>query len=189
MARPAAATLAHNGDVAHQGVSRRGQWHQNLTGTDVRARFIRIGHRHHHGERCPIGTAREPLVSGDHELVALAFGPRGHHHRIRPGVLRLRHREAAADFAARQWLKKLRFLFVRPELQQQLHVADVRRLTITDVVAERCPSEHFAQARIRVEREIAASERGRQERRPQTEGAGLLPELFEHRFVLGPGTV
>ena len=69
---------------------------------------------------------------------------RAHPQRIRAGVLRFGHRETTAHTAANEGRQEALLLGGRAVQVQDLHVADVGRLAIEEIVAKRAAAERLA---------------------------------------------
>src|ERR1035437_4213103 len=162
----AASRVAHHGDVAHE--REAGRVHRN---DDLAFALVRLGvprgDGHDDRERRAIRARGEPLVTVDHVLVALAARGGGKPDRVRARELRLGHRETAADLAARERLQPFRFLSDTSMSMEQLAVADVRRLRVEQVVADRRLAQQGGDVREFRERQATAAQRDRKVRRPQ----------------------
>ena len=104
-------------------------------------------------------------------------------------MLGLGHREAAAHVAAEERVEEAVALRGRGVLQQDLHVARVRRLRVADDVAERARPERLADAPELRQRQPEPARRLRQLRVPQPGllrlGARGLHARFERVVVVG----
>ena len=119
--------------ISKPGVARR---HEDLRSARVRRR-IGIGHRHHDADLRAVRAGGEPLATVDDVVVSFCARARAEPDRIRSRVLGLRHAEAAAHLAARERPEPVALLLVGPEVMQELHVPDVGRLAVHDVVRDR----------------------------------------------------
>src|SRR5688572_14747759 len=99
-------------------------------------------------------------------------------------MLRLGHRETTAHFAVRERREVFLLLFRRSVSEQDLHVADVRRLAVEHVVAERRASQFLAHASKLGETQTKPSMFFRQVRRPQAASFHFLAHGVECRYQL-----
>ena len=118
---------------------------------------LRIRDQHHDGKGGPVGRGREPFVPVDDIVSAILDGGGCHPDRIRPGILRLGHREAAADVAVHQRAQPALLLGLGAELHEDFHVSGIGSLTIEDEVSERAASELLAHERVLHEAEAHAA--------------------------------
>jgi hypothetical protein len=151
VARVSAPGVAHDRDVPHEREPRRIHGNDDLTRALVRLR-VRRGDGHDDRERRAVGARREPLVAVDHIVASVASRGGRHPHRVRSGELRLGHGEAAPDLAARERTKPPRVLLRGSVSVEKLAVADVRRLRVEQVVADRRLAEDGGDMRERCER-------------------------------------
>ena len=128
----------------------------------------RIGDRHHHGEGGAVGARGEPLAAVEHVAVAVATRRCVEPGRVRAGPCRLGEREAAADAAGGERHQEALALPGARVLEQQLQVADVRRLAVAGVVADRRAAEQAGDVGEVGQRHAHAAELARQRWRPQT---------------------
>ena len=172
--RPAFSCMAHHRNVAHQleasGVARD----DDHRSAQMR-RGIGIGHRHHHRESGAVRRAGEPFVAVDDPLSAFEDRARIHPGGIRPGMLRLRHREAAADFAGPQRAQPALFLLLAAGELEQLHVADVGRLRVHAIVPERAVAQFLREDGKLLQRNLQVGN-------PEPQRPGARPRLAQRRL-------
>ena len=80
----------------------------------------------------PVGVGNEPLVTVEHPLLAVLVPLGLDQRRVGTGHLRLGHREARPHPSLTQWLEVLLLLLVGGPVEQRVHVALVRGLTVED---------------------------------------------------------
>ena len=114
-------------------------------------------------------------------LVAVSFGGGAHEHRIGAGELGLGHGEAAPDLTADERHEETLFLRVRAVVRQNIHVGDVRRLTVEAVVPQGAAPQLLGQVRELREAQPSPAQLLRNVRRKQPH----LPNLVPHHRQLG----
>ena len=163
---PAAAAMSHGRNRTDDLDARRVCRDDDLRRAPVRVGF-RIGDGHDDPERSPLGARREPLVTVDDPLVAVAHCTRAERRRIGARHLGLGHREERAHLSSDERLEPALLLLVRPEPPQDLPVSRVGRLAAEDELTPERAADLLVQVRVDEEAPARAARLGRQVRRPQ----------------------
>ena len=158
--------VTHHVDVAHQFEPGCVGGNEDHAGPLVRGRLW-VRHRHHDREVGTVGTCGEPLLTGDHVVVAVLHGHRVHQHRVAARLLGLGHREAAAHLAFDERSQEALALLGIGEQVQDLHVAGVGRLRVEHIVPQRGASECLAEQTVLEHRQPLTAPLDRMVRRPQ----------------------
>src|SRR4029453_240533 len=128
------ALVAHYADVADEMKAFSGDRHNDLTSPPVTVRGFRICYCHYDREACPISRRREPFMTVDDVIVSVLYSRCAHPTRIGARMFGFRHRKTTAHVAANQRLQILLALHVGSVRNQYLHIADVGRLTVKEIV-------------------------------------------------------
>src|SRR5690348_7840622 len=80
----------------------------------------------------------------DDVIAAVLYCSRAHPGRIGTGMLRLRHGKTAPDVTFKQRLKISLLLFLCSMLQQDFHVARIRRLAVERIMTQKRAPKHGA---------------------------------------------
>jgi len=80
----------------------------------------------------------------DDVMISVLFGRGAHPQRVGSGVFGLGHGEAATDLATDQGKEKLLVLFRCAVQVEEFHVADIRRMAVEQVMAQRAATQYFA---------------------------------------------
>ena len=165
--RPAAPAVSHRRDRPNHLHPGRVRGYDDLRGAAMRL-GLWIGDRHHDPEGRPLGARREPLVAVDDPLVTVPHRPRPEPRRVRPGHVRLGHREERADLPGDQRPEPALLLLLRPELPEDLSVSRIRGLAAEQqLTPERAP-DLLVQERVCEEAPVRAAGFRRQVRGPKT---------------------
>src|SRR5262249_621338 len=161
--------FTHHRDAPFDREAGRVGRHQDHAEAPMRVRMRWVGRGHYDREGRAVRTAREPLVTVDDVVIAVANRGGAEPPWIGARNFRLRHREAAADLARDQRLQPALFLLGRAEAPENLRVARIRRLRAHARRPERAPAEDLVHVDIVHERNARAPCFGRQVERPVAE--------------------
>ena len=142
---------------------------------------LRVGLRHHDGERGPVGAGGEPLLAVDDPLVTVQLGGGPELARVQRRHVALRHGETRTDLPFEQRLEPALLLFLRPVADQNFHVSAVGRRAIEDFRRHRGSAHDLAERGVFQIGQARAILAVGQKQVPQSGGAGLLLQLLHNR--------
>ena len=178
VAGPTFAARAHKGRCGLDDEAGRTGGDEYLAGAFV-GRGVGIGDGHGDGEHRPVAARRPPFAAIDNIGVAVSNGGGAHPDGVGSGKIGLCHGETASDFAGEKGFEILLLLLIVGVLDEDFHVAGVRRLAVERVMADGALSEFGAEQAVLDEVEAKAAVLFRDLRKPQAKLFDLAPFFLQ----------